>query len=125
MTNEDWSKEPASPDASQVAFDYVKTSDFRVVWADGAIGGITPSGIVHFALYAERPAIPRRQVFEIVDEDGQQRLGSEVQEKRLSRDSVVREMPMDVFMTPMVAEQLATWLLSQVELTKSMSREKK
>ena len=27
-----------------VAFDYIKTNDFRTVWVDGAIGGLTPSG---------------------------------------------------------------------------------
>ncbi len=126
MIDDDWSKERNSPDAGQVAFDYIKTSDFRVVWADGAVGGLTPAGLVHFALYSERPAIPRRQVFDILDgEDGETRLGSEIIEKRLSRDSIVREMPVDVFMSAKAAEQLANWLTLQLEVLKEMSGENK
>ena len=51
---------------NEVAFDYIKTSDFRIIWADGAIGGPTARGYVHVALYAERPAIPRRQVLSLI-----------------------------------------------------------
>ena len=42
----------------EVAIDYIKSPDFRIVWADGVVGSATPNGLIHFALYAERPAIP-------------------------------------------------------------------
>ena len=100
------------PATDEVAFDYLKASDFRVVWADGIVGSLTPNGHVHFALYAERPALPRRQVFKIEPQTGA--LGAEVAEKQISRGSVVREMSCDVFMTPQLAEKVAKWLLERV-----------
>ena len=50
---------------NEVAIDYLKSSDFRVIWADGGVGNVTPNGLVHVAFYAERHAIPRRQVFKL------------------------------------------------------------
>ena len=100
---------------NEVAFDYVKARDFRVMWADGAVGSITPSGLIHFALYAERQAIPRRRVYSVVEVDSDTlQLGSELLEKRISRNSIVREMGCDVMMSPQAAETFALWLLSQV-----------
>lgn len=99
---------------NEVAFDYLKAHDFRIVWVDGAIGGVTPNGLIHFALYAERHAIPRRQVHAIERvNDDVNKLGGELLEKRLSRGSVVREMSFDAMMTAQTAENLANWLLEQ------------
>jgi hypothetical protein len=68
MTCGSINKEPSD---KEVAFDYLKAPDFRVVWADGIFGTITPNGLLHIAPFAERLAIPRRQVFAIeqVDQD--------------------------------------------------------
>ena len=101
-----------APDGAEIAFDYIKTPDFRCVWVDGVIGGITPRGLIHLATYIERPSIPRRQVFSIVSEDGVQGiLGEEVLSKQVSRGSIVREMALDLVMTPEVAKSIAAWLL--------------
>lgn len=84
------------------------------------MGSITPAGLVHFAVYSERQAIPRRQVFELtqVGEDSFQ-IGNEKMEKRQSRGSIVREMACDVMMTVQTAEQVAKWLLAQIEAAKA------
>ncbi len=114
MNEEIWKDPLKGPSSSEVAFDYVKSHDFRVIWADGAVGGITPQGMIHFALYAERLAIPRRQVFSLSAADAAEgRLGPEVKEKQITRGSVVREMACDVFLTPTAAENLANWLLDR------------
>src|SRR3989442_6878794 len=42
-----------------VTFHYIKSSQFRVVHADGIIGGVTPRGLIHIAVFSERPAIPQ------------------------------------------------------------------
>lgn len=95
-------------DASgQVAFDYIKNPNFRIVRADGAIGGITPNGHVHFALYSERQPIPRRLVYDL-PEDGT--LGEPIAEETICRDAIVREMEVDIFMSPDVARSLRDWL---------------
>ncbi len=114
MTDESWMDAAKGPATNEVAVDYIKAPDFRVVWADGVVGSLTPNGVIHFALYAERQAIPRRQVFKI-EPVGESigALGAEIVEKRISRGSIVREMACDVFLTPQVAESLAKWLLDQ------------
>lgn len=95
-------------DAGQrVAFDYVKGQNFRVIRADGLIGGVTPSGFIHMAFFSERPAIPRRLVYKITPE-GQ--LGDEIGSEKVSRDSIVREMDVDLFINLPTAISLRKWL---------------
>ena len=91
---------------NRVAFDYIKSQHFRVIRADGAIGGLTPTGGIHFALYTERHPIPRRLVHQ-VDEGG---LGAALPNETVSRDAIVREMDVDVFLTIDVARSLYQWL---------------
>jgi hypothetical protein len=108
MTDDTWQDPLKGPGENEVAFDYIKAHDFRVVWADGVVGGLTPQGHIHCALFAERQALPRRQVFKIETGDGRMgRLGEEVLEKQISRGSVVREMACDVFLSAQAAENLA------------------
>ena len=96
----------------KVAFDYIKSQYFRVIHADGAIGSITPNGLIHFALYSERPAIPRRLV-QPVSEDGQ--LGDPIESETESRDSIIREMDVDVMMTLEVAVLVRNWLSERID----------
>ncbi len=98
-------------DSEKVPFDYIKGSDFRVIRADGVIGALTPNGHLHFALYSERLAIPRRVVHRLVD--GQ--LGEPIAEESVSRNSVVRELHADVFMTPTAATELRDWLNERIQ----------
>ena len=115
MDNNEWSNETKAAADNEVAIDYIKTNDFHVVWADGAIGGITPNGLLHIGLYAERQAIPRRQVYTIEKIDEQHgALGAEVIEKRISRNSIVREMSCDLMMSAESATSLANWILKTV-----------
>ena len=102
------SEATSNGDASaRVAFDYIKSQLFRVVRADGVIGGLTPNGHVHMAFFSERPAIPRRQVFQLTPEGT---LGEMLPNETVSRDSIVREMDVDVFMTIDTAKLLYAWL---------------
>lgn len=98
-----------------VAFDYIKSSHFRTVHADGVIGSLTPAGGLHFAIYSERPAIPRR-IVHAVDAEG--RLGAEIPELTDSRNSIVRELEVDVFLSISGAKALADWLLRNIEASK-------
>ena len=42
----------------KIRFHYLKSPHFMTVHVDGAIGGPTPRGLLHAAVYAERVAIP-------------------------------------------------------------------
>lgn len=122
----DMSDTPFVPDdgaTNQVAIDYIKGPDFRVVWADGVIGSPTPAGNIHFAIYAERPAIPRRQVHTI--DPSTLEASDPIPEKTIGRNSIVREMAFDVHLGPDVALLLARWLVEQVNVLKAKRGEGK
>lgn len=110
MPSNESQKLTGKPD--RLAFDYIKSQYFRVIRADGAIGSVTPNGHIHFALYSERAAIPRRLVQEL-SSSGE--LGALIPEATESRESIVREMDVDVFVTLEVAVALHQWLGNHIE----------
>jgi hypothetical protein len=88
-----------------VTFHYLKGQDFRVVHVDGGVGGITPQGLIHLAVYAERAAIPQLLVHDV---DAAGNLG-EIKET-VSKPGVVRELQVDLIFTRPVAEGIYKWL---------------
>jgi hypothetical protein len=107
--------------AQEVVLDYIKGEFFRVIHADGIIGGLTPQGLLHLAFYSERPPIPKRTVHPLTPTGA---LGNPIPEKTVVRDcTVVRELDVDVIMTFQVAEQLHIWLGERLEeLKKAFER---
>jgi hypothetical protein len=101
----------ATDEAEKISFDYLKSQFFRVIHADGAIGGLTPAGGIHVSIYSERPAIPQRQTF-VLGKDGS--LGQSAQET-IVRPGIVRELDVDVVMSIDVARSLASWLDQQIK----------
>lgn len=101
---------PADRRVHEINFDYIKANSFRVIHVDGAIGGLTPSRLVHAALYSERSAIPQRIVHEVAP-DGT--LGARIDAQTLARTGIVREVEIDVIMSPEVAHNLGLWLLER------------
>ena len=104
----------------RVVFEYIKSAHFRVIRADGAIGGVTPNGHIHFALYSERAAIPRKLVHKI-EEGG--KLGAPIPEETVAREGIVREMDVDVYVTIEVAESLCNWLEEKIKIVKERQAE--
>jgi hypothetical protein len=99
---------PTPPEPSQnVVFEYIKSPLFRVIHADGAIGGVTPTGSIHFALYSERGAIPRQTVHPR-NPDGT--LGDAIPSQTIQRPGVIREMDVDVVMNVGFVPVFITWL---------------
>jgi hypothetical protein len=92
----------------RVVFHYIKSTQFRVIHGDGVIGGITPSGLIHFAVYNERPAIPQMVVQRV--EAG--RLGEE--EQKVGREGIVRELEADVIVSLQLAKGIRDWLSRQI-----------
>lgn len=109
-------------DGPSINFDYVKSSYFRVIRADGAIGAVTPSGHIHFSLYSERPAIPK-QIVHKLNADGS--LGGEISARRVTRGGIVREMDVDVFVSLEAAEGLCGWLQEKIKEVKHRQASKK
>lgn len=120
------SGEPAEPvepaenaDSSRVsgelAFHYIKSNHFRVIYGDGAIGAPSPDGqSIHFAIYNERIPIPR--VVVNILKDG--KITGEVSKE--ARQGIVREVEVDVIMSIDDAETLSKWLATNVKKLRSL-----
>jgi hypothetical protein len=101
---------------AQLVFEYAKGPFFRSLYADGFIGGLTPSGHLHIAFFSERPTLPRRHVYR-VNPDGS--LGPEIPDEKAAREPIVRDMQVDVLMTMHAAESLRNWLDQYIRNLKS------
>ncbi|QHD65752.1 hypothetical protein GS397_00815 [Sphingobium yanoikuyae] len=93
----------------KVTFSYIKSNQFRVMHVDGALGGITPQGHLHVALYSERPSIPKVMVHSV---EGNVLGPPEAVE---GRGGIVREIDADLIMTMQVVEELRDWLNLKLE----------
>lgn len=96
---------------SNLTFHYIKSNQYREIFATGAHGGPTPEGYIHFSLYNQRFPIPLQTVHRLI---GEHQLGTEIKDQRVSRDGIIRSVEAGVYMSPKEAEVFAKWLLSQV-----------
>lgn len=100
--------EPAS---GTLRFDYIKSTQFRVIHVDGVHGGLRPSGrSIHMALFSERNAIPQQEQFKV--DAG--RLGEKV--KSEGRESIIRELEVDAILDLDAARAIRDWLNGVIEL---------
>lgn len=97
----------------------MKGPDFRTIHCDGAIGGITPRGLIHLAIFSERAAIPKVTV-QSVGKDG--KLGEEIRDERQALEGIVRQMEVDLFFGKETAIRLRDWINGRIaELEKMQS----
>ena len=95
---------------SKVRFFYIKGNHFRVLHVDGALGGITPRGFLHFSVYSERPAIPQTAEHQVSIEG---RLSEPLSQE--GKQGIVRELDADLIMTMQTATELRDWLSKRIE----------
>ncbi len=88
---------------------YTKSTSFRVIHCDGAVGAVTPRRFLGMSLYSERVGLPDQGIL-TVDEDGKV-IESLVEHKR----EIVREIEATVMLTLDEAESLGNWLLERVQ----------
>lgn len=96
---------------SSIKFFHEKGNFFRVIHADGAIGGLTPTRDIFMSLYSQRIAIPK-VIEQHLSLEGQ--VGAEV--SREGKDGIFRELEVGVVLTPETARQIAEWLIQQAAL---------
>jgi hypothetical protein len=94
-----------------IKFHYIKSTQFRVIHAEGAIGGITPTRDVFISLFNERAALPQMTEFTVSAEGT---LGAEI--AREGKRGLVREMEVAVLLSATAAKNLAQYLIDQVKL---------
>lgn len=95
---------------TQVKFHYLKSPEFRAIHADGAIGGLTPSGHLHMAFYCERMPIPQT-VTQKINKDGS--IGDII--TQTGKDGIVRQMETDIFVNEATAKNIKVWLDLKLE----------
>jgi hypothetical protein len=100
------SRIPVRTPNNRIVIEYLKSQHFRVIHVDGGIGGPTPSGHIHLAVFSERPAIPRRLVADVSGGA----IGDPIPEETVVRDGMIREMDIDMVMSMSAAEEIGKLL---------------
>lgn len=103
--------QPPQQETPVVKIDQIKSAFFRVIHADGAWFSVSPQGYVHITFFSERTPIARQVTYELA---GKQ-LGKELLEKRVGRDAYVREMEVDVVLSPQALGALHSWITEYVD----------
>jgi hypothetical protein len=96
---------------SSIKLYHEKGNFFRVIHADGAIGGLTPTREIFMSLFSQRAAIPK-EIEQALTTEGH--LGEEV--GRVGKSGIFRELEVGVVMTPATARKIAEWLQQQATI---------
>ena len=111
---------PSDFEVPKINIDYIKSNLFRTIAPTGVMSSVTPQGLIHFALYSERQAIPQR-VVHVVESDGN--LGEEIES--IGRDAIVREVEAAVTIDSKTALRFAKRLLELAKEIDGIDKEPK
>lgn len=95
----------------ELIINYVKSNYFRVIHADGAWGGLSPSGDIHIAFYNERAAIPDRSKITVSEQASRTVKPEEFE----ATSQHVREVEVDVIVDLNTAISLRSWLDGKIK----------
>jgi hypothetical protein len=109
----------AAAEPRRVTIDYLKSNLFRVIHADGVVGGLTPRLDLHIDFWNERIPIPK-QIAHSITSDGH--MGEEIREGRLSRSSLVREVEVGIVMSVNNAKAFRDWLDERIREAEQIAR---
>ena len=111
-------KKKKSPKTTRLAFDYIKSNQFRVVRIDGIHGGINPRGnAIQMACFSERNPIPQREVYETVEG----RITSDDKIETKIRPAIVREVEFEALLNLDTAKSLCVWLDDKIKKLEKIS----
>jgi hypothetical protein len=106
--------------SDKIRIEYVKSHFFRLVRADGAIGGTSPRLELFITFYNERFPIPRVLTYEATPEGAP---GEEIRSERESKEGIIREAEVGITMDLPTAKSFAFWINEKVaELEKTRER---
>jgi hypothetical protein len=104
----------------KLRIEYIKSNFFRIVHADGAIGGTSPRLELFITFYSERFPIPKVLVYQKTPEGSP---GEELTAERESKAGIIREAEVGVTLDLPTAKSLAVWLNEKIaELEKARER---
>jgi len=110
MTEQDLDR----PDDLKQQVTFIKSSQFRVIYVEGAYGGLSPRGRISFALYNERTPIPQ------ATEVGRNPDGNFEEVLKDSKVGIVREVEAQLTMGLDEAAELARWLTERVAIARDL-----
>ena len=93
---------------NSVDIHYEKNPQYRTIHTDGAIGGVSPIGMINLAFYSTRHAIPK-SINQKLNPDG----SMSQEPTTISEDSksgVIREIEFGVYMNKQTAQDLYNYL---------------
>jgi hypothetical protein len=106
--------------SDKIRIEYVKSHFFRLVRADGAIGGISPRLELFITFYNERFPIPKVLTYKPTPDGAP---GEEILSERESKEGIVREAEVGITMDLPTAKSFASWINEKVaELEKTRGR---
>jgi hypothetical protein len=108
------------PGKREVTYSYERHPDYRIVYANGAVGGATPRGEIMYDLFIEFVGVPEETVHSVTPEG----LGPEIGRKPES-PPFTRQSQIGVVMTPGQAKSFGTWLINQVEIMERKQGERR
>ena len=91
----------------QITAEFVRSNFYRVIHADGAFGGISPSGNIRMIIYSEAQRTPNLITYDISPTSGLTEAGRSPE--AIPR-TIVRELEVDIVMRLQVARALRDWL---------------
>ena len=100
----------------KVKFLFRKAEDYKVIYANGAFGGITPRGDILFHFFFEHRDLPEEDEMKV--EEGRI-IQDEAKTINLADLKMIRDTKVGIIMSPNQAGSLAKWLESKVAEIKS------
>src|SRR5262245_44693315 len=118
--------EDRPPTGPVLRFDYLKSTQFRVIHADGVVGGPTPKGALLLSFWNERAPIPQQVTYRVEPSPSGKgvKLGDEILDLRVARESIVREVEVGIYMDYDTAEALNDWLTKHLKKLREMGQGK-
>ena len=115
---------PDEDKTGELCVHYIKSNTFRVIYAEGAHGGISPSGKIQMALFNERHPIPQ-QTQHAGEKVGKNavRMGKEILDKRVGLTGLVREVEAEILLDAVAAKRIGEWLLVQAAAVEQLREE--
>ncbi len=112
----------ADTERQEILFHFIKSNLFRVIYVDGAVGGISPKGMIQMALFNDRGAIPTRVVMEGIPAHGGLRPGKELRDKREGKSGIVREVEAEIVLSLESAKNLHIWLGNHIATLQKLGK---
>jgi hypothetical protein len=112
----------AATTSVKLKYNYIKSNFFRVIYAEGAYGGINPRGNINFSFYNERNAIPQLTELDVESNEAGLVVSSGVEKPTQARDGIVRELEVEVSMSLDTAIAFHDWLGARIKILAEMKR---